>query len=365
MNDGETSTNQRSEAFQGIVGEWQPAAEVSPRDYLIDPSRYPSEGLWAFCRFDHPDVPALRLGFQRGGFNGGMHARAPSTSYLQLHLELMTREGALLWLPSGVYSAQEVRCAAGSMGIDLHRNGRAIFTVRGWPDIECSFSSEEGDLHANLRFDVTGVVLLPDCELPHCLFAMWESMGGAHGSIRYLDRSYEVSGMIFLDHTRVIARPHSHPFRKTYVYFTLYFDDGCGLFGYHSVDVNGRLIDNYCFAVYLDRRGTAQYVRRSVLSDIAFDSDGIAKSWVITWQTENYSLIGTVRVQDMPIKRSWGSAAAPQTRRSYSIIPLVLQGVFEAKTPGDRKLLVARGLAEYFDADLWPADMAASSVHSP
>ncbi len=364
MSDRAIPGGQRSEAFEGIVGEWQPAAEVSPRDYAIDPSRYPSEGLWAFCRFDHPDVPALRLGFQRGGFNGGPEARTPSPDYLQLHLELMTREGALLWLPSGVYPARDVRCDTGSMRMDLHRDGRTIFTFRGWPHVECNFSSEEGDLQANLRFEVTGVVVLPDCELPHCLFAMWESMGAAHGSVRYRDRYYEVRGKVFLDHTRVIAWPHSHPFRKSYVYFTLYFDDGCGLFGYHSVDINGRLIENYCFAVYLDDRGTAQYLRRSILSDIALDSDGIAKSWFITWQTENLSLCGTVMVQDMPIKRSWGSADAPQTRRSYSIIPLVLHGVVEATTASNRKFLVARGLGEYFDADLWPADMAASSVHS-
>jgi hypothetical protein len=365
MNNRAIPGNQRSEAFQGNVGEWQPAAEVSPRDYSIDPSRYPSEGLWAFCRFDHPDVPALRLGFQRGGFNGGPQVRTPSAAYLQLHLEMMTRDGAFLWLPSGVYPAQEVRSDAGAMDIDLHRDGRAIFTVRGWPGIECNFSSEEGDLQAKLRFDVTGVVVLPDCELPHCLFAMWESMGTARGSVCYRDRSYEVMGKVFLDHTRVIARPHSHPFRRSYLYFTLYFDDGCGLFGYHSVDINGRLIEDYCFAIYLDGRGTAQYLLRSVLSDIALDSDGIAKSWLITWQTENLSLSGSIRVQDMPIKRSWGSADAPQTRRSYSIIPLVLHGVLEATTPSDRKFLVARGLAEYFDADLWPADMAAISVHAP
>ena len=100
------------------------------------------------------------------------------------------------------------------MQIDLHHDGRAIFALQGWPDIEYIFSSEDGDLQANLRFEVMGVVLLPDCELPHCLFAMWESMGTAHGSVRYRNRSYEVSGKVFLDHKRVIFRLHSNPFRN-------------------------------------------------------------------------------------------------------------------------------------------------------
>ena len=77
MSDHRTAVR-KSRLFDGAVGETQPASLVSKHDYLIDPARFPSEGNWAFCRFDGDEVPALRLGFQRGGFNGGIRERDPS-----------------------------------------------------------------------------------------------------------------------------------------------------------------------------------------------------------------------------------------------------------------------------------------------
>jgi hypothetical protein len=121
--------------FEGAVGKTVPVSSVSKRDYLIDAARFASEGNWAFCRFDSDEVPALRLGFQRGGFNGGIFEREPSPAYLQLHLELMTRDGAILWLPSGVYPASHVTSDAGSMNICLDHDGRNIVSLQGWPTI--------------------------------------------------------------------------------------------------------------------------------------------------------------------------------------------------------------------------------------
>jgi hypothetical protein len=88
-------------AFNGAVGATVPAAQVASEDRLLDATRFPSEGYWAFCRFQNDAIPAVRLGFQRGGFNAGANACTPNPSFLQLHLEVMTREGAMLWLPSG------------------------------------------------------------------------------------------------------------------------------------------------------------------------------------------------------------------------------------------------------------------------
>lgn len=67
----------RSATFDGPVGVVVPAASVSKRDYLIDADRYPSEGNWAFCRFESDEVPAIRLGFELGGFNPGPVAATP------------------------------------------------------------------------------------------------------------------------------------------------------------------------------------------------------------------------------------------------------------------------------------------------
>ncbi len=186
------------------MGDTVAAAAVPAEDYLIDASRFPSEGNWAFCRFDSDEIPALRLGFQRGGFNGGFVHRDPSPLYLQLHLELMTREGALLWLSSGMYRADRVICDARDMDIRLEHGRHTLLSMRGWPTVECSVRSEDGELQADLRFELNAVTVLPDCILPYCLFGMWESMGSASGSVRYRDRSIAVSGTVFFDHTRVL-----------------------------------------------------------------------------------------------------------------------------------------------------------------
>ena len=116
-------------------------------------------------------------------------AATPNRTYLQLHLEVMTREGALFWLPSGEYSALDVRSDPDRLDVRLERGDREVFRLQGWPDITCHVCSDDGDLEVDLRFDLTTVSVLPDALLPHCVFAMWESMGRAHGQVRYRDRT--------------------------------------------------------------------------------------------------------------------------------------------------------------------------------
>jgi hypothetical protein len=349
-----------SRVFDGAVGRTVAAASVSQRDYLIDPNRFPSEGNWAFCRFEGEDIPALRLGFQRGGFNGGFAERDPSPLYLQLHLEVMTREGAILWLPSGMYRADRVISDPHSMNIRFDHDQRNILSFQGWPTIECRMCSEDGELQADLQFTLQAVTVLPDCRLPYCLFGMWESMGTARGSVRYRDRTVAVNGIVFFDHTRVLPRRHLSIPRHMYVYSTLFFEDGSGLFGYHSVDAHGNLIDGYCFNVYLDGAGNGRLLEDSELRGLGLDSDGIASRWEISCKAQNFSLIVDVTARDSRILRCWGSPEAPQTRKDFSIIPLVLDGSAELTIQGHSKTLKAYGLAEYFNADLWPADKAAS-----
>jgi hypothetical protein len=338
---------------------------MPPVDYLMDVSRYSSEGNWAFCRFDSDEIPALRLGFQRGGFNAGKHPRHPSPAYLQLHFEILTREGALLWLPSGRYSAQSVLSDMDSMNISLNHAGTRIFALRNWPALECHFRSDDGELEADLRFVLDAVTVLPDCVLPHCLFGMWESMGAAHGIVKYGCRSIPVCGKVFFDHTRVLPRRHAVTPRIMYVYSTLYFDDGSGLFGYHSIDADGCPTAGYCFHVYLDAKGVGTYLQGPALERLVLDGDGIAKSWEIHCETLDFSLAVSIAVRDTVILKSWGSPSAPQTRREFSILPLVLDGHAVIKrmnhTP---RTLKAYGLAEYFNANLWAADKAAEPVEA-
>jgi len=348
----------RSVAFEGIVGVAVPASQVAPQDYLVDRSRYPSEGNWAFCRFESDEIPAIRLGFELGGFNPGPEDVAPNTGYLQLHLEVITRDGALYWLPSGEYSSEAVDSNPDAMDVRFETGGREIFRLQGWPEIACHFQSADGDLEVNLRFDLTSVTVLPDALLPQCVFAMWESMGRAYGEARYRDRTVHLDGTVFFDHPRVIERRHAVTARQMYVYTTLRLEDGSGLFGYYALDVLGRPIADYCFCVYVDPAGYGRLLSDGVLTDLELDEDDIARSWCVTWRDASLVLGAEVSVRPGPILRSWGGPNAPQTRRAFGFPPLVLDATVRLEDAGTASLLRGAGLAEYFHVDLASADLA-------
>ena len=348
----------RSAAFVGPVGVAVPAATVSERDYLIDADLYPSEGNWAFCRFESDEIPAIRLGFELGGFNPGPVAATPNRTYLQLHLEVMTREGALFWLPSGKHGSQEVVSDPDRLDVRLEAGGREVFRLQGWPDIACHFSSDDGDLEVDLRFELTTVSVLPDALLPHCVFAMWESMGRAHGQARYLDRRVALEGTVFFDHPRVIEEPHDVAPRQMYIYTTLRLEDGGGLFGYYAIDALTRPIEDYCFCVYLDAAGNGRLLSHGVLARLDLDEDGIANGWQVTWRDAGLMLDADVSVRPGPILRSWGGPHAPQTRREFGFPPLVLDAAVRVRQGDTVRDLRGWGLAEYFDADLAAADLA-------
>ena len=348
----------RSAAFGGVVGVAVPSSRVAREDYLVDPSRYPSEGNWAFCRFESDEVPAIRLGFELGGFNPGAEEAAPKPTYLQLHLEVMTDEGALFWLPSGQYSTADVVSDPDRMDVRFEAGGREVFRLHGWPNIACHFRSDDGDLEVNLQFDLTSVSVLPDALLPHCVFAMWESIGRAHGEARYRDRTIPLDGTVFFDHPRVIERRHAVTPRQMYVYTTLRLEDGGGLFGYYAIDTLGRPIEDYCFCVYVDSAGRGRLLSDGVLARLDLDEDDIARSWRLTWRDTEVALEADVTVRPGPILRCWGGPNAPQTRREFGFPPLVLDATVQIHEGGATSALRAWGLAEYFNADLAAADLA-------
>ena len=348
----------RSAAFGGVVGVAVPASSVATQDYLVDSNRFPSEGNWAFCRFESDEVPAIRLGFELGGFNPGSEDATPKPTYLQLHLEVMTRDGALFWLPSGQYSTDDVVSDPDRMDVRLEAGGQEVFRLHGWPSIACHFRSDDGDLEVNLQFDLTSVSVLPDALLPYCVFAMWESIGRAHGEARYLDRTVPLDGTVFFDHPRVIERRHAVTPRQMYVYTTLRLEDGGGLFGYYALDTLGRPIEDYCFCVFVDPSGRGRLLDDGVLAHLDLDEDGIARGWHLTWNDNEVALEADVTVRPGPILRSWGGQNAPQTRREFGFPPLVLDATIQIHERGATSVLRAWGLAEYFNADLAAADLA-------
>jgi hypothetical protein len=356
---GPPIAGQPSAAFAGLIGIVAPVSTFAKRDYLMNATRFPSEGNWAFCRFDSAEVPAVRLGFQKGGFNGGAVDRVPSPRYLQLHLEVMTRDGAILWLPSGIYAADSVVADPEAMDIELTHGSQCIFSLRGWPRMACDFRSSDGDLEVQLNFDLKSGVILPDCYLPYCLFAMWESMGNATGTVRFGDRTVAVNGKVFFDHTRILAAQHRVRARHMYVYTTLYLEDGSGLFGYHSADAMGQPIEEYCFGVFIDAEGNGRLLNDASLVHLALDEEGIAKSWKIRWRAPDLLLAADVEVQFSRILRCWGAPDVPVLRQEFSILPLVLDASVKIGFAKSARELKGKGLAEYFNANLWPADKAA------
>ncbi|HVW67329.1 MAG TPA: hypothetical protein VHB68_00075 [Steroidobacteraceae bacterium] len=358
-----TLPGRSSEVFAGEVGAVAPVERFDPSHYFLDPTSFSSEGLWAFCCFDSAEIPALRLGFQRGGFNGGPGERVPSPHFLQLHLEPITAAGAILWLPSGTYDACAVRVARGTMDIVLEHEGQRIFRLHGWPTVECEFRSSDGELEARLTFDFRFGVVLPDCHLPHCLFGMWEAVTRVAGTVRVAGRTVPVSGRAFVDHTRVIPKRQAVAMRTRYLYTTLHLEDGSGLFGYHSFDVAGHPIDDYCFGVFIDPDGRGIYATDVVLTRLRRDTDSVGAAWAFQWSAPEFLLAADVEVGEgsAAILKCWGAADAPQTRRELSILPLVLRGTVTVSSGPRTTVLKANGLAEYFDAGLWPADKAALS----
>jgi hypothetical protein len=341
--------------FSGNVGRTYPADTFPKEDLLIDSQRFDSEGNWAFCRFASEEVPALRMGFQRGGFNIGTTDRKPDRDLLQLHLEAMSRDGARLWLPSGRYPASAAVTDPERLDVRLEHDGREIFRIHGWPEMEWHFRSEDGELEADLQVAIDSVTILPDCLLPRCVFSMWETMGAAQGTVNMGGRKVPVVGKVFYDHPRIVhAVRHVSP-RKMYLYTTMYFEDGSGLFGYHAVDEQDRPIPYYCFGVYIDPAGKGSFLPVARTSGLEIGTDNIPSRWRLEWKGSEAEVTADITVQDLPLVKAWGSDSAPRRRSDFIIFPLVLDGAAAVSKGGRTRRLAGYGLAEYFNAEHWPA----------
>ncbi|MFN8620819.1 MAG: hypothetical protein U0869_08765 [Chloroflexota bacterium] len=345
-----------SRVFDGRVGQTVAATAVTDHDLRIDPARYPSEGEWAFCRFDDPAIPALRMGFQRGGFNIWPDDRPVDANLLQLHLEVMTADGALLWLPTGTIPAAELQLIPGSRDLRLAPGGTEILSITGWPHVTWHARSADGELETHLEVDVRTTTVLPDCVLPHAVFAMWETAGSATGWVRIGERTTPVRGRVFHDHTRVIHRHHAVPPRRMYLYTTLALDDGSAVFGYHAVDSDGRPIPDYCFGIHVDPAGQGTFLARTADLAIELDADGLPARWRIDWATDDDGLAvrAEVRVRPLPLLRAWGGPGTPADLRAFPIVPLVLDADVEVRDAHGPRTVTGAGVAEHFDADTWP-----------
>lgn len=340
--------------FSGIVGRTYPAAGFPKQDLLLDSRRFDSEGSWAFCRFTSEEFPAVRMGFQRGGFNIGTADRKPDPDLLQLHLEVMGRDGARLWLPTGRYPASAAQPHPEELDVRLEHEGREIFRIRGWPQMRWHFRSEEGELEVELAVSADTVTVLPDCLLPRCVFSMWETMASAQGTVRLEGRKVNVAGKVFYDHPRIVHAIHPVTPRKLYLYTTMYFEDGSGLFGYHALDEREQAIPYYCFGVHVDSSGKGSFLPEARTSNLKIGADNLPTGWSLDWRGEGIAVQADISVRDLPLRKAWGSASPPRHRRDFIIYPLVLDGTAVFTAGGSARRLAGWGLAEYFNAEYWP-----------
>ena len=342
-------TGDNSAFFEGVIGKTIAPERFPARNYLIDDAQYDYEANWAFCRFDDDQVLAARFGFGRGRFDTRDYGvvNEPSRSFLFMHVELMTQDGAMLWTNPDGFTAQQVTLAAGEMDMRLRVNQNDIFRVQGWPRMNWYFGSDDGEIEVDLQFDPANVTILPDLAMQHNLFAMWLATGRVQGEVRFRESRRHVSGTMFFDHPRINVQTNDVPSFGWYIYTPMHFEDGSCLAGYFTRDAAGHIREDYSFGLYVDAGGRGHWLQQTNLDDFQFDERGQPWSWRQHWQGTDVTLMTTSQVKPTTILKAWGGLSMAQTDEENRNIPLVFDTEAHI-TRGEQTYRVdGGGVAEY------------------
>ena len=339
---------QDSALFNGKVGTTCSNREFHPDNISIGQSEPDSDGMWAFCRFDHSEILAVRVGFQKGGFNITDSYLPINPSVLQLHLEIMTAEGGLVWLPTGVFHGEDVIIEPDEINISLYSDSAEIFSISGWPEMKWHFQSLDESIEANLEFTIGNTTILPDCILPYCTFAMWLGVSEVSGWVRIKNKTAEVKGTVFLDHPRIRHGLPAGNVRKSYLYTPLSLTDNSFFCCYYAEDQLGDPIPYYCFATYIDSDGEYFFSTGTELLTIEFDDNSLPKFWELKWTDGNNSVHAKVSAKEHKLAKIWGSPDTPKSLKEFIYYPLVLDCSAVVTGKGKRKEVTGIGLAEYF-----------------
>jgi hypothetical protein len=217
------------------------------------------------------------------------------------------------------------------------------------------FRSDCGEAEADLEFSLGSVTVLPDCILPHCIFAMWETMGEVRGNVRFREKTTEVRGKVFYDHPRIRHQRNRVTPRRWYLYTTMFLEDGSGFFGYHAEDEKGRPLPYYCFGIYVTADGGGTYLPEARLRDLQITEHHTPSSWHLDWKGHGVEIDAGITVKPTELLAGWGSPIAPKTAKDFIILPLVLDGEVTVRRGGSQHTVKGYGLAEYFNADFWSA----------
>ena len=357
----------RSPHFEGTIGEVLPAARFSASNLLMDAARYDYEGNWAFCRFEGEEIVAGRFGFGRGAFDGHDYGgtKPPDRSRMLLHIELMTRDGAVLWLADGRYPASRIVSAKDRMDIRMEDGGREIFHIEGWPRMKWHMCSDDNEVEVHLEMEMRTTTILPDCVMPRNRFAMWLAIGAIECRARIGSHETRVQGIAFLDHPRtMLERSSVAPF-GFYLYTPILFEDGSTLAGYYCHDGQGRRVAEYSFGLHLDPSGRGTWLDCTELGAFAFDEDQQPRRWRQKWEARGLVIEVESVVRATSIRKVWGAADAPKTRRENMVFPLVFDSQASVREGGGEKRLRGGGLAEFVIHPAAVEAFKASSLHAP
>jgi hypothetical protein len=334
--------------FAGTIGRTVSPGRFPSANYRIDRSRWDYEGNWAFCLFDNPACPAARFGFGLGNFDARDYGGAkPKEAFLWPQIEIMTRDGAVLWIPGTTYDPDSMRIAKRGFGTRVQAGQRDILRLTGWPNMHWQLASADGTAAVDMRLEVQNVTILPDCIMPRNRFAMWVCICRARGELRHGRKRFRVSGTAFFDHPRIAMVKNRVPTFGWYLYNPIRLSNGAHLISYFAKDAHGRCLPDYCFGLYLEPSGRTRWLRTETAHDLKLDADGRLKSWRTAWRGEDFVATATAVVRDTAVLKAWGHAGTPRTRKDYGNIPLVFDAQLEVRKDGRKQALSGTGLAEY------------------
>ena len=91
-----------------IAGKYSP--ESFPKEnYFFAGAEGISDGNWLFATFDHPDILGLRVGYQCGSIDRSDYGGDYQKDFLQLHIEIVTKNELFSWIASGKHSSKQVK----------------------------------------------------------------------------------------------------------------------------------------------------------------------------------------------------------------------------------------------------------------
>lgn len=343
----------QSQYFEGTIGSTVPAAGFPNGNYRINPSKYAYEGNWVFARFDHPDIYGARFGFGRGIFDGrdyGADQKNLSPIFFT-HIELLRREGAVLWLCSDEFEAGDLVIDSASNEMSLEAGNRQIVRISGWPSMQWLLCSSDGDVAIDLKLDLKFATIIPDSILQHNRFAMWVAAGHVGGRIRYRDSVAQVEGFAFYDHPRINQIESSVPALGWFLYTPVRYSNNASLIAYYAQDQSGRPIGDYCFGQYVDPAGGSVWLRQIELKNLHFDADEKPSYWEQRFEGPNLAINMKSRTRPATLTRAWGGPTARPSLKENRNLPLV----FDVEAEIGTERATGAGLGEYLDVsrNLW------------